>query len=154
MYQQIVVGTDGSAGANFALDQATELARLSGATLHVVSAHKMTTPYQLASASEVGMAASAIGDANEAMHDDAQRICDVAVERAKAAGVTVEAHCVPGDAADALLTVAKDTGVGPAGGRQPRDDRRPPVRPRQRAEQALAPLPHQPAHRRHVRRAF
>ena len=110
MYQQIVVGTDGSAGANFALEQATELARLSGARLHVVSAHKMTTPYQLASASEVGMAASAIGDANEALHDDAQRICEVAIERAEAAGVTVEAHCVPGDAADALLTVAKDTG--------------------------------------------
>jgi len=100
MYQRIVVGTDGSPGADFALDHAVELAKLSGATLHVVSAHKLTTPYQLA---------SAIGDANDAMHDDAERICDAAVERAQGAGVTVEGHCVPGDAADALVTVATDT---------------------------------------------
>ena len=110
MYQQIVVGTDGSVGANVALDHAMELAKLSGATLHIVTADKLTTPYQLAAASEVGMAAAAVGESNEAIHDDAQRICDRAVERAVGAGVTAEAHCVPGDAADALLTVAKDTG--------------------------------------------
>ena len=110
MYQQIVVGTDGSAGANVAVDHAMELARLSGATLHIVSAHKITTPYQLAAASEVGMAAAAIGESNEAIHDDAQRVCDHAAERAKDLGVTTETHCLPGDAADALLTVAKDTG--------------------------------------------
>jgi nucleotide-binding universal stress UspA family protein len=109
MYQQIVAGTDGSAGANLALDRAIELAKLTGATLHVVSAHKMTTPYQLAAASEVGMAAPAIGDANEALHTEAQHICDAAVERAASAGVTAEAHCVPGEAADALITVAQDT---------------------------------------------
>jgi nucleotide-binding universal stress UspA family protein len=109
MYQQIVVGTDGSAGASVALEHAMELARLSGATLHVVSAHKVTTPYQLAAASEVGMAASAVGESNEAIHAQAQRICDHAVERAEELDVTAVAHCVPGDAADALLTVAKDT---------------------------------------------
>jgi nucleotide-binding universal stress UspA family protein len=111
MYQQIVVGTDGSPGADYALDRATELARLTGATLHVVIAHKITTPYQLASAGEVSMAASAIGDANEALHADAERICAASVERARAAGVTTEAHCIPDDAADALLTVAEDTGA-------------------------------------------
>jgi nucleotide-binding universal stress UspA family protein len=110
MYQQIVVGTDGSAGAGIAVEHATELARLSGATLHVVSAHRITTPYQLAAASEVGMAAAAVGESNEASHDDAQRVCDNVVERARGLGVTAESHCVPGDAADALLTVAKDTG--------------------------------------------
>ena len=110
MYQHIVVGTDGSPGASHALDHAVELARLSGATLHVVSAHKLTSPYQLASAGEVGMAAAAMGDANEALHADAEHICAAASERARSAGVTVEEHCVPGDAADALLTVAGDTG--------------------------------------------
>lgn len=110
MYQQIVVGTDGSAGAAIALDHAMELARMSGATLHIVSAHRVTTPYQLAAASEVGMAASAVGESNEAIHADAQRICDASVERAKELGVNAESHCIPGDAADALLTVAKDTG--------------------------------------------
>jgi nucleotide-binding universal stress UspA family protein len=110
MYSQIVVGTDGSPGASIALEHAMELARMSGATLHIVSAHRVTTPYQLAAASEVGMAAAAVGDSNEAIHDDAQRICDAAVERAKDLGVNAESHCIPGDAADALLTVAKDTG--------------------------------------------
>jgi nucleotide-binding universal stress UspA family protein len=110
MYQQIVVGTDGSAGASIAVDHAMELARLSGATLHIVSAHRITTPYQLAAASEVGMAAAAVGESNEASHDEAQRVCDHAAERAKGLGVNAESHCVPGDAADALLTVAKDTG--------------------------------------------
>ena len=110
MYQQIVVGTDGSVGANVALDHAVALAELSGATLHIVTAHKLTTPYGLAAASEVGMAAGAVGESNEAIHDDAQRTCDRAVARARDAGVQAEAHCIPGDAADALLTVARDTG--------------------------------------------
>ena len=79
MYQQIVVGTDGSVGANVALDHAMELAKLSGATLHIVTAHKLTTPYGLAAASEVGMAAGAVGESNEAVHEDAQRTCDQAV---------------------------------------------------------------------------
>ena len=41
MFKQIVVGTDGSDGANIAVDAAIELARLSGATLHVVNAHRV-----------------------------------------------------------------------------------------------------------------
>ena len=41
MYQQIVVGTDGSAGANVAVDAAIELARLTGARLHIVHAHRV-----------------------------------------------------------------------------------------------------------------
>ena len=46
MFKQIVVGTDGSAGANIAVDAAIELARLSGATLHVVSARKIPSVQQ------------------------------------------------------------------------------------------------------------
>ena len=109
MYQQIVVGTDGSQGANIAVDAAIELARLTGATLHVVSAHKVTTPYQLAAATEVGMPTAAISESNEAIHADAQRICDHAAQRADGLGVHAATHCIPGDAADALLTVAEAT---------------------------------------------
>ena len=43
MYQKIVVGTDGSAGANVAVDAAIELARLTGARLHIVHAHRVVT---------------------------------------------------------------------------------------------------------------
>lgn len=107
MYKQIVVGTDGSAGANMAVDTAIELARLTGATLHVVHAHKVTTAFQLGAAAEVGIAAEAIIESNDAIHAEAQRICDQAVARAGGVGVHAEAHCVSGDAAEALLEVAQ-----------------------------------------------
>ena len=41
-YQVIVVGTDGSARAGVAVDEALELAGLTGATVHAV--HAMHTP--------------------------------------------------------------------------------------------------------------
>ena len=72
MYKQIVVGTDGSPGANMAVDAAIELARLTGATLHVVNAHKMTTSYQLAAATEVGIAAGNIAESNEVLREQAR----------------------------------------------------------------------------------
>src|SRR5689334_21131169 len=109
MYKNIVVGTDGSAGANAAVDAAIELARLTGATLHVVNAHKVTSAYQLAAAPEAGIPLEAVAASNEAVHTQAQQVCDHAVERAGAQGVTAEGHCVAGDPADALVTVAKET---------------------------------------------
>lgn len=89
MFKQIVVGTDGSAGANVAVDAAIELASVTGAVLYIVNAHN---------AAESG----------EAAHELGQRICDEAVERAGRADVRAVGRCVAGDAADALLTVAKD----------------------------------------------
>ena len=109
MYEQIVVGTDGSTGAMVAVDAAIELARLSGATLHVVNAEKTVTAYQLAAATDVGVPVVEIAESNEAIHAQAQRLCEQAVDRADRAGVKAEAHCIPGDAAEALLTVARDT---------------------------------------------
>jgi nucleotide-binding universal stress UspA family protein len=109
MYKQIVVGTDGSAGANAAVDAAIELARLTGATLHVVNAHKVTTAYQLATAPEVGLPLEAVSASNEAIQTEARRVCEQAVGRAGAQGVRAEGHCIGGDPADALITVARDT---------------------------------------------
>lgn len=108
MYKQIVVGTDGSAGAEIALDAAIELARLTGATLHVVNAHKVTNPFQLATTPEVSVPVDAIVASNEAIQAEAGRVCEQAVQRAEGVGVNAEAHCVAGDAADALLKVAED----------------------------------------------
>jgi len=108
MYKQIVVGTDGSAGANVAVDMAIELARLTGAMLHVVNAHSLTSAYQLAAAPEVTVPADAIVASNEANQAEAQRVCQQAVQRADRVGVHAEARCVAGDAADALLKVAQD----------------------------------------------
>ncbi len=109
MYKQIVVGTDGSAGANVALDAAIELARLTGATLHIVNAHQFATAHHLAAASQVGIPAVDIVESEEVIRREAKRVCDEAVQRAADAGVSAEAHSVVGDAADGLLRVADDT---------------------------------------------
>ncbi len=108
MYKQIVVGTDGSAGAHAAVDTAVELARLTGARLHVVHAHSVMTAYHVATAGQVGIVPVDMNQTNDEIHADGQRICNQAAERARAAGVDVETHCVPGDAADSLLSVAAD----------------------------------------------
>ena len=111
MYKRIVVGTDGSAGANMAVDTATELARLTGATLHIVNAYQAATAHHLAAAAQVGIPAGDIVESEQAIRSDAQRVCDQAAVRAVQAGVTAEAHAVPGDAADALLRVAEGSGA-------------------------------------------
>ena len=109
MYKQIVVGTDGSPGANIAVDAALELARLTGATLHVVSAHNVHGAYQFAVTPEVAIPVEAIAASNDAMQTAARQVCDQVVERGDRVGVRTEVHCVAGDAAEALLRVAQDT---------------------------------------------
>jgi nucleotide-binding universal stress UspA family protein len=108
MYKNIVVGTDGSPGASAAVDAAIELARLTGATLHVVNAHKVMTAQHIAATTGVGIPMTDVLESNDALHAGGQKVCDEAVERAGSAGVKTEAHCLPGDAADALLQVAQD----------------------------------------------
>jgi len=107
MYQQIVVGTDGSEGGNIAVDAAIELARLTGATLHIVHAYKVMGSYQLAAAAEVGVVPDVV-ESNEAVQAHGRQICAVVVERARGLGVRAEEHCVNDDAADALIKVATD----------------------------------------------
>jgi nucleotide-binding universal stress UspA family protein len=109
MYAQIVVGADGSDGANVAADAAIELARLTGATLHVVNARRVAD-VDLA-ASQGGIPKVDLVAPDEAIRSEAQRICDLTVERADQVGVKALAHCVAGDPADALLKVAAETGA-------------------------------------------
>jgi nucleotide-binding universal stress UspA family protein len=106
MYKTIVVGTDGSAGANVALDAAIELASLTGARLHVVHAHKVVTASVATGAAELGVPPVDVVEVNETIHNEAQLICDHAIARAGRAGVQAEAHCVGGNAGDELVKVA------------------------------------------------
>jgi nucleotide-binding universal stress UspA family protein len=108
MYKRIVVGTDGSAGANMAVDTAVQLARLTGAALHIVSAHKTTSAHQFAAAPEVGLPLEAIAASNEAIRSESLRVCEEAAAHATSAGVAAETYCLAGDAADALLKIAQD----------------------------------------------
>ncbi len=107
MYKQIVVGTDGSAGAEVAVDAAIELARLTGATVHIVNAHKLTSAFHLSAAAEVGVVPD-VTAANEAVEAFSQKVCNEAAARATQGGVHVEKHSVPGDPADSLIRVAAD----------------------------------------------
>jgi nucleotide-binding universal stress UspA family protein len=107
VFKRIVVGTDGSVSASLALDKAIELARTTGAVLHVVYASKPVTAMNLGAASEFAMASpmSVVLDQSD---EDAKRICDNAAETVKQAGVACETHHVAGDPADALVRVAQD----------------------------------------------
>ncbi len=108
MYKQIVVGTDGSAGAAMAVGAAIEIARLTGASVHVVYAHKIASSFQVAAAVEAGLAPAVLAESNDAMHAAGQRVCDQVVEQAKRAGVQAEGYCISADPAEALMTVAED----------------------------------------------
>ena len=111
MYQQIVVGTDGSPRAHLAVDTAISLAQKYGATLHVVHAHHVVSGAHATEHADVGPATVDIVEANAGVHEEGQAICDEAVKRAVQAGINAEPHCVGGDAAEALIHVAETLGA-------------------------------------------
>jgi nucleotide-binding universal stress UspA family protein len=101
MYRTIVVGTDGSRTALVAVQHAVELARLSGATLHVVSARHPS--YALAGGAEMGPTGL---DPVTAASESAAAALDEALAEAEAAGVPAERHDPAGPPADCLVDVA------------------------------------------------
>jgi nucleotide-binding universal stress UspA family protein len=100
MYATIVVGTDGSPTAEIALDRAIDLAGLSGATLHVVSA------YEPAPAHMTGGAPPGEFTARSDFKADA--VLQRALSRARGADTEVHEHAPKGSPADAILGVAKE----------------------------------------------
>jgi nucleotide-binding universal stress UspA family protein len=104
MFKVIVAGTDGSPTATIALGKAIELAKQSGATLHVVHAHKTVALHQASS-----MAGSVdVHGVNEGIRADSARVCADAIAIADREGVEVIAHSTDSDAADALVAIASD----------------------------------------------
>ena len=101
MYQSIVVGTNGSATADIALERAIALAKLTGAALHVVSA------YEPAPARVGGGRPSA--EAQEypvTPHFKVDAVLERARDLAQGGGVEINEHGPRGDAAAAILSVA------------------------------------------------
>jgi nucleotide-binding universal stress UspA family protein len=101
MFKSIVVGTDGSETAEIALRRAVDLARLTGAKLHVVSAYE-PSPARVGGNQPVPEAAEwSVGSDFKV---------EAVLERAQATAhdVDLEVHAPKGDAADALLEAAKD----------------------------------------------
>jgi nucleotide-binding universal stress UspA family protein len=100
VYRRIVVGTDGSATADKAVETAANLARQLGATLHIVTAYRKSGSGRASGAALVDTAASASLPAEAAKQIS---------EKAAATwgqGLTTEQHAVSGSAADAILDTA------------------------------------------------
>jgi nucleotide-binding universal stress UspA family protein len=106
MFSSIVVGTDGSETADRALSRAFEMARLTGARLHVVSAY---TPTPARVSGEAPAAEAAGWSVGPDFEVDA--ILERAAGKARGDGVEIEVHAPKGDPADAILAVAKETGA-------------------------------------------
>jgi nucleotide-binding universal stress UspA family protein len=106
VFTRIVVGTDGSETAAEAVRQATELAKLSGAKLSIVSAYAPVSGRRVS-----GEQQQAPADVQYEIgpREDVNIILDAAAAEAKEAGIEVQTHPVEADPADAILNVAEET---------------------------------------------
>jgi nucleotide-binding universal stress UspA family protein len=102
-YHRIMVGTDGSATADKAVETAANLARQLGAELHVVTAYR-------AAGGGLGAAqGSALAEtgASEGLQAEAARQIAEKAAASWGDGLTTGAHAVGGAAADAILEAAE-----------------------------------------------
>jgi nucleotide-binding universal stress UspA family protein len=106
VFNRIVVGTDGSDTAAEAVRQATELARLGGSTLSIVSAY---TPVGKSRMRTEQLEAPEDVQYEIGPREDINLILDSAAAVAKKEGVEVQTHPVEGDPAEAILHVAEQT---------------------------------------------
>jgi nucleotide-binding universal stress UspA family protein len=98
MYTRILVANDGSPGGRKALSGAIELAREISAGLHMVTVEEL--PRFPASIDEIAE------EKAEANHRFAL-VIDAAKAEAKAAGVVIETHLVPGHVVDGVIGLIK-----------------------------------------------
>jgi len=108
MYSTIVVGVDASERALKALDQAAELAKLYGATLHIVCAYVPLNDTEVFERTR-GLNPQAAADVDTDY--DVKQLANKAVERAKSSGVDTKRHLIVGPAADVLIGAATDIGA-------------------------------------------
>ena len=108
MFNRIVVGTDGSDTAANAVRQATDLAKLTGARLSIVSAFAPVSKRRVE-----GEKLDAPADIQYEIgpREDVNLVLDAAAAAARKEGVEVQTHPVEADPADAILNVAEETGA-------------------------------------------
>jgi len=100
MFKTIVVGTDGSDTADRAVNRAAEIAVLTGADLHLVSAYR-EAPVRVGDGSVAEAADWSVGGDFKA---DAALQRTIARLRDK--GIAISEHAPKGDPADGIITVA------------------------------------------------
>jgi nucleotide-binding universal stress UspA family protein len=94
MFKSIVVGTNGTETADKAVGRAVELAKLTGATLHVVSAYEPAPAHVGGSRPPAEAAEWAVSP-----HFKVDAVLDRATDIARGDGIDVEVHGPKGDAA-------------------------------------------------------
>jgi nucleotide-binding universal stress UspA family protein len=106
VFNRIVVGTDGSETASEAVRQAIDLAKLSGATLSIVSAYAPVSKGRVGSEQ-----ADAPADVQYEIgpREDVNLVLQKAVADAKKEGVEAQPHPVEEDPSEAILKVAEQT---------------------------------------------
>ena len=97
--ESIVVGTDGSQAAEAAVERAADLARGSGARLHMVTAYPDVPSYR------ERIVSSAKRESID-LRDVAETVLARTVEKLTDEGIAVETHARDGDPAEAILEVA------------------------------------------------
>jgi nucleotide-binding universal stress UspA family protein len=103
MFKSIVVGTDGSETADIALRRAIELASLSAARLHVVSAYE-PAPAHVGGSKPIAEA----GEWNVSSDFKVEGVLERAQDEARSRGVELELHAPKGHAADAIIDMARE----------------------------------------------
>jgi nucleotide-binding universal stress UspA family protein len=111
MFDVIVVGTDGSDTAAVAVAKALEIARVTGATVHVVHAYQLVSAGQLASAVTAGAPTLDIERLNQGIEATGGGVVGRVAEQAERAGVKCEIHLSTDDPAHALIDVAEKVGA-------------------------------------------
>jgi nucleotide-binding universal stress UspA family protein len=99
--ESIVVGTDGSQAAEAAVERAAELARGSGARLHVVTAYPDVPSYR------ERIESSAKRESIE-LREVAETVLARTVDKLTDEGIAVETHAREGDPAAVILEVAQE----------------------------------------------
>src|SRR5438105_2876209 len=104
-FASIVVGTDGSATAALAIEQAVRLAHDSGAELHLVTAYRLTGAQFVAP--EAAMAAAAVMETQAEQERQATQAQADLAGRLRKDGLAVKTHVCPGDPADVIIDIAE-----------------------------------------------
>jgi nucleotide-binding universal stress UspA family protein len=104
VFKRIVVGTDGSETAAEAVRQAIDLAKLSGASLSIISAFQPVSKRRTLAEAE---GAPADIQYEIGPREDVNLVLDDAAAKARGEGIEVQTHPVEADPADAILNVAE-----------------------------------------------
>jgi nucleotide-binding universal stress UspA family protein len=102
MYENIVVGTDCSATADRAVARAADVARMTGATLHLVCVYHEPTPAVAVAEAPALFTGNLTAEAIEAQTAHVEALA----ERLRGDGIEVEARVEQGGAAATLVAVA------------------------------------------------